>query len=236
MAGHSKWANIKHRKGAQDKKRGNLFTKLGKELTVAAKSGDNPDFNPALRLAISNAKSNSMPKDKIETAISRASGLSGDNYETITYEGFAGGGVALIVDCLTDNKNRSVSEVRTCLSKNGGNLGENGTVSFMFEHVGFIQYPADKAAEDEMFEHAIEAGASDCFSDKEFHTVICAKEDFASVRDALTEKLGDAETGRLIYQAKDPLEIAEEASEKLESLIEKLEDLDDVQYVYSNAA
>jgi YebC/PmpR family DNA-binding regulatory protein len=236
MAGHSKFANIKHRKGAQDKKRANLFTKLAREIVVAAKMGQaDPDFNPRLRLAISNAKSNSMPKDRIETAIKKAtSPADGENYDEVRYEGYAPGGIALIIDTLTDNRNRSVAEVRSTLTKNGGTLGESGSVSFNFERIGLFKYKKETASDEEMLEAAIEAGADNCESYDEFHEITCDADAFNEVQQALADKFGDPDTGRLDWRANTPIDVDVDTAEKIENLIEKLEDLDDVQMVSSN--
>lgn len=236
MAGHSKFANIKHRKGAQDKKRANLFTKLAREIVVAAKMGQpDPDFNPRLRLAIANAKSNSMPKTNIENAIAKGSGAGeGENYEEVRYEGYAPGGIALIVDTLTDNRNRSVAEVRTAIVKSNGNLGETGSVSFMFDRIGSFKYPKDKASDDEMFEVAIEAGADDCESDDEFHYITCDADNFNDVQTVLIEKFDDPEEGKLDWRPQNEIEVDFETAQKIENLIDKLQDLDDVQAVASN--
>ncbi len=237
MAGHSKFANIKHRKGAQDKKRGNLFTKLAKEIIVAARMGaPDPAFNPRLRGAIATAKSQSMPKDKIDAAIKKGSGEldDGENYEEIRYEGYAPGGVALIIDCLTDNKNRSAGEVRSTLSKAGGSLGESGSVSFSFARIGILQYPVSVASSDAMFEAAVEAGADDVESDEDIHEVTCDPDAFNDVRDSLSEKFGDADVGRLSWKALNTIDVDFEQAQKIMNLIDKLEDLDDVQYVSAN--
>lgn len=236
MAGHSKFANIKHRKGAQDKKRANLFTKLAKEIVVAAKMGQpDPDFNPRLRLAIANAKSNSMPKANIDNAVRKATSAGeGENYEEVRYEGYAPAGIALIVDTLTDNRNRSVSEVRSTITKANGNLGESGSVAFMFDRIGVFKYAKDKASDDEMFEAAIEAGAEDCESDEEFHIITCDAESFNEVQTSLNDKFGDPETGNLDWRAQNYIEVDFETAQKIENLIERLEDLDDVQSVSAN--
>ena len=236
MAGHSKFANIKHRKGAQDKKRASLFTKLGREIIVAAKLGG-PDvgFNPRLRAAVAAAKAQSMPKDRIEYAIKRAtSAADGDNYEEMRYEGYAPNGIALIIEALTDNRNRTASEVRSILGKSGGNLGESGAVSFMFNRVGLLQYPVDKASADEMFEAALEAGADNCESDDENHEITCEVESFNEVRDAMSAKYDDADVSKLGWVPTNTIEVDFETAEKIIRLIENLEDDDDVQNVYSN--
>ena len=236
MAGHSKWANIQHRKGAQDKKRAKIFSKLGRELTVAAKlGGGDPDMNPRLRLAISTARSNSMPKDGIERAVQKGvGGTEGDNYENMRYEGYGTSGVAVIVEVLTDNKNRTAAELRAAFTKMGGNLGETGCVSFMFDRVGEIIYPADKASPDDMFEAALEAGASNVESDDEFHEINCEADDFASVRDALEKQYGEPERQGLIWKPNITTDLAEDQASSVLKLIDVLEDNDDVQSVTAN--
>lgn len=231
MAGHSKFKNIMHRKGRQDAKRAKIFAKLGRELTVAARNGPDPDFNPALRLAVANAKAQNMPNDVINRAILKAQGGDGDNYEEIRYEGYGPGGVAVIVEALTDNRNRTASEVRAAFSKNGGNLGETGSVAFMFDRVGQIVYPSSVASADEMFEGALEAGAGDVESDDEAHTVTCQPDDFASVRDALEKQFGDPEEARLDWKPQTPLAVDEDTARTLLKLVDLLEDNDDVQRV-----
>ncbi len=236
MAGHSKWANIQHRKGAQDKKRAKIFSKLGREITVAAKlGGGDPAMNPRLRLAIATARGQSMPKDGIERAVQKGVGATdGDNYEEMRYEGFGVGGVAIIVEALTDNKNRTASEVRTAFTKGGGNLGTTGSVGFMFDRVGEVVFSADKASADEMFEAALEAGASNVESTEGFHEIICESDDFATVRDALEEKYGEPERQGLIWQPNVTTEVDEEQAASILKLIDVLEDDDDVQKVTTN--
>lgn len=236
MAGHSKWANIQHRKGAQDKKRAKLFSKLGREITVAAKlGGGDPDMNPRLRLAVATARGQSMPKDGIERAIQKGiGGGEGDNYDEIRYEGYGPGGVAIIVEALTDNKNRTASEVRSIFSKSGGNLGETGSVGFMFDRVGEIIYPLSKASVDEMFEAALEAGASNAESDEDSHVITCAPDDFSTVRDALEAKFGEPEKQGLAWYPNVNAEVGEEQAASVLRLIDALEDDDDVQTVTSN--
>ncbi|WP_374764076.1 YebC/PmpR family DNA-binding transcriptional regulator [Yunchengibacter salinarum] len=237
MAGHSKFKNIMHRKGAQDAKRSKLFSKLSKEITVAAKMGDpDPEKNPRLRLAISNAKSQSMPKDNIQRAIDKASGNDADEYEEMRYEGYASGGVGLIVEALTDNRNRTAADVRSLFSKYGGNLGESGSVSFMFDLVGEITFPASVADGEAMFEAALEAGAQEVDSDDDSHAIYTDAEDLHDVVAALRDQLGeDPESAKLIFKPKEPpmLETADDAGKVLR-LIEALEDNDDVQTVYGN--
>ncbi|MGB0719529.1 MAG: YebC/PmpR family DNA-binding transcriptional regulator, partial [Bdellovibrionales bacterium] len=202
MAGHSKWANIKHRKGKADAQRAKLFSKLGREIFVAAKlGGPDPDMNPRLRLAISTARGQSMPKDAIEKNIQKGSGTAGDgeNYEEVRYEGYGAGGVAIIVECLTDNRNRTASEIRFAFTKHNGNLGETGSVNFMFDRIAEIVFPADKASNDDMFEAALEAGAENVESDEDYHVITCPTDDFAEVRDALEAKFGEPERQGLIW-------------------------------------
>ncbi len=236
MAGHSKWANIKHRKGAQDAKRSKVFSKLGREITVAAKlGGEDPDMNPRLRLAVSTARGQSMPKDAIERAIKKgAGGGEGADYTEMRYEGYGPGGVAVIVEALTDNKNRTASEVRSIFDKNGGNLGETGSVGFMFDRVGEIIYPLDKASPDDMFEAAVEAGAMNVQSDEETHEIICESEDFATVREALVSKYEEPEKSGLAWKANVSAEVNEAQAATVLKLIDALEDNDDVQNVYTN--
>ena len=237
MAGHSKWANIQHRKGAQDKKKAKIFSKLSKEITIAAKmGGGDPDMNPRLRLAIANAKGQSMPKDNITRAVDKAVGGDAESFEEIRYEGFATGGVGIIVECSTDNRNRSGTDVRTAFSKNGGNLGETGAVSFGFDQVGEIVYPAEAGEEDTVMEAAIEAGAEDCVSEGEVHIIYTAREDLMEVATALEGKFGETEptSTALIWRPQNLIACDEEAASKVLKLVEALEDLDDVQNVYGN--
>ena len=202
MAGHSQFKNIMYRKGAQDKKRAKIFTKIIRELTTAARSGlPDPAANPRLRAAVLAARQANMPKDTVERAIKRGAGGEGaDAYEEVRYEGYGPGGMAVIVEALTDNRNRTASEVRAAFAKAGGSLGETNSVSFLFDHVGEIAYPASAASADEMLEAAIEAGAGDVVSDADGHVVICAPDDFNSVRDALEARFGPAESARLVWR------------------------------------
>ena len=236
MAGHSKWANIKHRKGAQDAKRAKIFSKLGREITVAAKlGGDDPGMNPRLRLAIATARGQSMPKDAIERAVQKGiGGGDGDNYEEMRYEGYGTGGVAIIVDTLTDNKNRTAAEVRAAFTKHDGNLGTTGSVSFMFDQMAEVVFPIDKASADEMFEAALEAGASNVESNDEYHEIQCSTEDFANVRDALEEKYGEPERQGLVWVPNVTTEVDESQAASIMGLIDALEDTDDVQKVTAN--
>lgn len=224
-----------HRKGAQDKKRSKLFSKLSKEITVAAKvGGPDAEGNPRLRLAIQNARAQSMPKDNIDRAINKAAGGEGDDYEEIRYEGYGPGGVAVIVEALTDNRNRTASTVRSTFAKNGGNLGETGSVSFMFDRVGEIVYPAAASDADTVLEAGIEAGADDVQSDEENHTIICAFEDLGDVAATLAETLGEAESVNTVWKPQNGTPVDEEKAQTLMKLISVLEDDDDVQNVYSN--
>lgn len=236
MAGHSKWANIKHKKGRADAARAKVFSKLGREIYVAAKlGGPDPDMNPRLRLAIATARSQSMPKDGIEKNIQKGAGnTEGEDYEEIRYEGYAPGGVAVIVECLSDNRNRTAAEVRSLFAKNNGNLGETGSVNFMFDRCGEVVYPADKASADDMFEEALEAGASDVESDAEFHMVLCEADDFAGVRDALEAKFGEPERQGLIWKPNVSTEVDEERARAVLKLVDALEDSEDVQSVTAN--
>ena len=236
MAGHSQFKNIMYRKGAQDKKRAKVFTKIIRELTTAARTGlPDPAANPRLRAAVLAARQANMPKDTVDRAIKRGSGGGADEaYEEVRYEGYGPGGVAVIVEALTDNRNRTASEVRAAFTKSGGALGETNSVSFMFDRVGEISYPAATASADDMFEAAIEAGARDIESDAEQHSVICAPEDLNTVRDALESRFGPAGSARLVWRPKIASEIDEETATSLFKLLETLEDSDDVQNVYAN--
>jgi len=235
MAGHSKWANIQHRKGRQDAKRSKMFSKLSKEITVAAKMGaPDPEFNPRLRLAIAAAKAQSMPKDNIDRAIKKSTSADESNFEEIRYEGFGPAGVGIIVEALTDNRNRAASEVRAIFSKNGGNMGETGSVSFMFDLVGYIEYPGDKANEEDMFEAAIEAGADDVQSSEEIHEIYCAFDQLAEVATALEAKFGEAESAKPIWKPQNTIAVESDKADTLMKLMDALDDCDDVQNVYAN--
>jgi len=235
MAGHSKWANIQHRKGRQDKLRSKLFSKLAKEITVAAKMGDpDPDKNPRLRLAVKEAKSNSVPKDVIDRAIKKSQGGDAENYDEIRYEGYGPNGVAVIVETMTDNKNRTASTVRSTFTKNGGNLGETGSVGFMFDRKGQVIFPASVGDEDTVMMAAIEAGAEDVQSDEGAHVVICANTDLHEVSNALEADLGESESTKLIWQPTTTTELDLDGLTKLMRLVETLEDDDDVQTVTTN--
>jgi YebC/PmpR family DNA-binding regulatory protein len=235
MAGHSKFKNIMHRKGAQDKKRAKVFSKLSKEITVAAKMGaPEPDMNPRLRLAIQAARAQNMPKDNIERAIKKSQDAGGEAYEEIRYEGFGAGGVGVIVETLTDNRNRTAGDVRAIFSKNGGNLGETGAVSCVFDRIGSVEYPPETATAEEMVEAAIEAGAQDCESSDDGHTIYCDVEDLGDVAKALEQHFGEARSAQIIWKPQNTIEVDEETGGKLMRLLEALEDHDDVQNVYAN--
>jgi len=235
MAGHSQFKNIMHRKGRQDKVRSKLFSKLSKEITVAAKvSGPDPDANPRLRLAVQNAKSQSMPKDNIQRAISRSEAGDADSYEEIHYEGYGPDGVAMVVETLTDNRNRTAGAVRAAFSKHGGNMGETGSVSFMFDRVGEIVYPASAGDVDSMFEAVLEAGADDVQSDDNGHIITCAFGDLGDVSKALEAALGEAESVRPIWKPQTNTELNEDKASTMLKLLGALEDNDDVQNIYSN--
>jgi YebC/PmpR family DNA-binding regulatory protein len=237
MAGHSKWANIQHRKGAQDKKRGKLFTKLIREITVAARmGGSDMDANPRLRLAVDKAKAQSMPKDNIERAVKRGAGeLDGADYFEIRYEGYGPGGTAVMVDCLTDNKNRTVAEVRHAFSKFGGNLGADGSVNYLFNNVGQLMYPAG-SNEDAVMEAAIDSGAEDVIVDDDKSIeVLTEPADFEAVRDAMMAAGHEPETAQLTMRASTSAELGVKEATSMIKLLEVLEDIDDVQEVFSNA-
>jgi len=242
MAGHSKWANIQHRKGRQDKLRSKLFSKLAKEITVAAKMGDpDPDKNPRLRLAVKEAKGQSVPKDVIDRAIKKSMGGDAENYDEIRYEGYGPGGVAVIVETMTDNKNRTASTVRSTFTKNGGNLGETGSVGFMFDRKGQITYPYATADEDSVMMAAIEAGAENVESDagdgdenEGSHWITCADTDLNSVSTALEAELGESTSTKLIWQPQTTTPVDLETLTKLMRLVETLEDDDDIQTVTTN--
>ena len=235
MAGHSKFKNIMHRKGAQDKKRSAAFSKLSREITVAAKSGmPDPDMNPRLRLAVNNARAASMPKDNIQRAIDKAAAAGGEDFEEIRYEGYGPGGVALIVEALTDNRNRTATNVRTAFSKNGGNMAATGAVSHGFERMGMIEYGPGAGNEDKVLEAAIEAGADDVESDEAGHTIWTGMEGMHEVAKALEASLGEAESVKLAWKPNLTVDVAEGDAETLLKLIDALEDDDDVQAVWGN--
>ena len=235
MAGHSQFKNIMHKKGRADKARSKLFSKLAREITVSAKLGlPDPAFNPRLRAAILAAKAENMPKDNIERAIKKSQGGDSENYDEIRYEGYAPGGVAVIVEALTDNRNRTAGEVRAIFSKNGGNLAETGAVSFMFSHVGVVEYDAGVASADAMLEAAIEAGAEDVISNADGHQIFTTPDTLAEVAKALEAKFGEPRKSALLWKPQNTIAVDDESGEKVLKLIEALDDSDDVQNVYAN--
>jgi YebC/PmpR family DNA-binding regulatory protein len=235
MAGHSKYKNIMYRKGAQDKKRSSLFSKLSREITVAAKMGTpDPDMNARLRAAVNAAKAQSMPKDNIQRAIDKASGTDAENYEDIRYEGFGPGGVSLVVEALTDNRNRTATNVRTAFAKNGGNLGASGSVTHGFARLGLISYPGSVGDAEKVFEAAIEAGAEDVESDEDSHEIWTAVDDLHDVARALEGALGAAESVKLAWRPQTSVDVAEGDAELLMKLVDTLEEDDDVQTVWGN--
>ena len=235
MAGHSKWANIQHRKNRQDSVRSKLFSKLAKEITVAAKMGDpDPEKNPRLRMAVKEAKSQSVPKDVIERAIKKSQAGEGDDYEEIRYEGYGPNGVAVIVEAMTDNRNRTASTVRSTFTKNGGNLGETGSVGFMFDRKGEVTYPAEVGDADTVMMAAIEAGAEDVESTEDGHVIWCADTDLNGVATTLETELGESDSTKLVWKPTMSTEMDFENMEKLMKLVDALEDDDDVQRVTTN--
>jgi YebC/PmpR family DNA-binding regulatory protein len=235
MAGHSHAKNIMHRKGKSDAIRSKMFSKLSKEITVAAKMGmADPDFNPRLRLAVNNAKAQSMPKDNIQRAINKAS-TDTENYEEIRYEGYGPGGIAIIVETLTDNRNRTNANLKAIFSKNGGSMGESGSVAFMFDRVGEIYYPAGAGSADEIMEAAIEAGADDVESDEEGHTIYCGFESIGDVSGALEKSLGEAESVKPIFKPQNLIDVDADKGATLMKLLDALSDDDDVQDTYDNS-
>jgi YebC/PmpR family DNA-binding regulatory protein len=235
MAGHSKFKNIMYRKGAQDKKRSAMFSKLSREITVAAKMGvPDPDMNARLRAAVNAAKAQSMPKDNIQRSIDKASGADAENYEDIRYEGFGPGGVSLVVEALTDNRNRTATNVRTAFSKNGGNMGASGSVTHGFSRLGLVTYPASAGSPDKVFEAAIEAGAEDVESDEESHEIWTSVDDLHPVARALEASLGEAESVKLAWRPQTMVELGESDAEQLLKLVDTLEEDDDVQTVWGN--
>ncbi|MDE2133409.1 MAG: YebC/PmpR family DNA-binding transcriptional regulator [Alphaproteobacteria bacterium] len=235
MAGHSHAKNVMFRKGKANKERSKLFSKLAREIIVASKMGlPDPAHNARLRAAVVAARSQSMPRDVIERAIKKGQGGDAENYDEIRYEGYGPGGVALIVECLTDNRTRTVADVRAAFSKFGGALGETGSVAFMFERVGVIAYPLDKGSEDAMLEVALEVGAEECFSDEDGHEFLTSPEDFATVRDALEQKLGAPQSSGIFFRPQNTVPVKDDIGETLVKLIETLDDHDDVQRVTGN--
>jgi YebC/PmpR family DNA-binding regulatory protein len=235
MAGHSQFKNIMHRKGRQDAVRSKLFGKLAREITVAAKLGlPDPDMNPRLRAAIIAARAENMPKDNIERAIKKAQGGDGENYDEVRYEGYGPGGVAVIVEALTDNRNRTASDVRSVFSKNGGNLAETGAVSFMFDHVGLVEFAPEVADAETMFEAALDAGADDVVSSEGGHEIYVTQDRLRDIAKALETKFGEPRKAALVWKPQNTLPLQDLEGEKLLRLIESLEDHDDVQHVYAN--
>jgi YebC/PmpR family DNA-binding regulatory protein len=235
MAGHSKYKNIMYRKGAQDKKRSAMFSKLSREITVAAKMGaPDPDMNARLRAAVNAAKAQSMPKDNIQRSIDKASAADSENYEDIRYEGFGPGGVSLVVEALTDNRNRTATNVRTAFAKNGGNLGASGSVTHGFARLGLIEYPASAGDAETVFEAAIEAGGEDVESDEDGHQIWTTVDDLHEVARALEAALGEAESVKLAWRPQTRIEVGEGEAELLMRLVDTLEEDDDVQTVWGN--
>ena len=235
MAGHSQYKNIMHRKGRQDAQKSKLFGKLAREITVSAKLGTpDPDMNPRLRAAIIAARAENMPKDNIERAIKKAAGNDGENFEQIRYEGYGPGGVAVIVEVLTDNRNRTAGEVRASFTKSGGNLAETGAVSFMFDHVGVIEYDARVASGEAMFEAALDAGADDVVSNENGHEIYASQGNFGTVAKALEAKFGEPRKAAMTWRPQNTVAVDDEQGEKLIKLIDNLNDQDDVQNVYGN--
>ena len=235
MAGHSQFKNIMHRKGRQDAVRSKLFSKLAREITVSAKMGlPDPNMNPRLRAAMLAARAENMPKDNIERAIKKAIGGDTENYDAIRYEGYAPGGVAVIVEALTDNNNRTAGEVRAIFTKAGGNLATTGAVSFMFDHVGVVEYDAKVATADQMLEAAIEAGAEDVVSDENGHQIFSKTDTLHEVAKALEAKFGEPRKTALLWKPQNTVAVDDESGEKILKLIEALDDSEDVQNVYAN--
>ncbi|MES1156274.1 MAG: YebC/PmpR family DNA-binding transcriptional regulator [Alphaproteobacteria bacterium] len=235
MAGHSKFANIMHRKGAQDKKRAQHFTKIAREIQAAVKTGGaDPNSNPRLYRAIAAARAQSMPKDNIQRAVDRGSGAGAENLDEIRYEGFGPAGVGVIVECLSDNRNRTAGDVRAAFAKNGGNLGETNSVSFLWDRVGEIRYPLKTTDEDTMLEAAIEAGCDDCETEGEEHVLTCGVAALGEATAALNKKFGESASAKFVWRPKTTVPIEGDPAESLMKLLDTLEDLDDVQNVYSN--
>jgi YebC/PmpR family DNA-binding regulatory protein len=235
MAGHSQFKNIMHKKGRADKARSKLFSKLAREITVAAKLGmPDPAFNPRLRAAILAARAENMPKDNIDRAVKKSQGADTENYDEIRYEGYGPGGVAVIVEALTDNRNRTAGEVRATFTKSGGNLAETGAVSFMFSHVGVVDYDAKVASADAMLDAAIEAGAEDVISSDDGHQIFTTPETLRDVAKALEAKFGEPRRAALLWKPQNTVPVDDETAEKLIRMIETLDDSDDVQNVYAN--
>ncbi len=235
MAGHSKFANIMHRKGAQDKKRAQVFTKLAREIQAAVKlGGADPDSNARLYRAIAAARAQSMPKDNIQRAVDKGGGAGGENLEEIRYEGFGPGGIGVIVETLSDNRNRTAGDVRAAFSKNGGNLGETNSVSFAWKRIGVIRFPLDAASEDAMLEAAIEAGCDDCVAEEEQHVLTCEMQALAEAVTQLSKKFGEPASAKFVWRTDIAIPIEGDSADQLMKLLTQLDDLDDVQDVYSN--
>lgn len=235
MSGHSQFKNIMFRKGKADKERSKLFSKLAREIMVASKSGlPDPAHNARLRSAVIAARAENMPKDNIERAIKKGQGGDAENYDEVRYEGYGPGGVALIVEALTDNRNRTAADVRAAFTKFGGAMGESGSVAFMFSRVGLVTYPADKGSEDEMLEVALEAGADECISSEDGHEFISSPDSFAQVRDALEAKLGVPTSANITFRPQNTITVPDDAAETLMKLVDTLDDHDDVQHVTGN--
>ena len=236
MAGHSKWANIKHRKEAQDNKKGKIFTKIARELTVAAKiGGGDPASNSRLRLALDKARASNMPKDNVERAIKKGTGEGNDQvFEDITYEGYAPGGVGILVKTLTDNRNRTIMEVRTVITKRGGSMAEAGSVAWQFENKGIIEVPVTACSEDDIMNHALEAGAEDVVTDGDIYSITTELSEFENVKKHLEDNNIQIDFAELYMKPKTTIDVEGEAAKKLIALVEALEDLDDVQEVYGN--
>ena len=235
MAGHSQFKNIMHRKGRQDAQKSKLFGKLAREITVAAKLGTpDPNMNPRLRAAIVAARQENMPKDNIERAVKKAAGNEGENYDEIRYEGYGPGGVAVIVEALTDNRNRAASDIRSFFTKSGGNLGETGSVSFMFDHLGIIEYDRSVASDDAMLDAAIEAGADDVASGEGGHEIYASQGTFREVAKALEAKFGEPRKAAMVWKPKNTIAVDDDKGEKVLNLLETLNEHDDVQNVFAN--
>lgn len=235
MAGHSKFANIQHRKGAQDKKRASMFTKIAREIQAAVKlGGPDPNSNPRLYRAMAAGRAVNMPKDNIQRAVDRGSGAGAEQLDEIRYEGFGPGGVGVIVECLTDNKNRTAGEVRAAFTRSGGNLGESNSVSFAWKKVGEIRFPLAAGGEDAMLEAAIEAGCDDCTVEGEQHVIVCEMAALGNAAQELAKKFGDPASAKFVWRTDIAIPVEGETAQALMKLIDQLDDLDDVQDVYSN--
>ena len=235
MAGHSHWAGIKHKKGRQDKERSKLFSKLSREITVAAKLGDkDPDMNTRLRSAIQAAKQSNMPKENIKRAISKSEVLGGQNYENLRYEGFGPFNTALILETLTDNKNRTASSIRTTLQKNGGRMSENGTTSHLFFNCGVIRIDKNNISDDEAIELTVNSGAKDCLSNENFHEVICEKRDFYKVKSNIEKKISNFAYSGIEWRSHDVIKLSKEQKQKIITMLESLDEIDDIQNIFIN--